>query len=83
MGHMPIRSDLERFDDDDDPLDETQPCDPYQERRQIVETQLHADHPLLDDVERLMEHFEDTRFVRLWASSVRQRYSTPRLERPY
>lgn len=66
---------------DDECNDETQPIEPI--RHQLIETDMHAAHPLLDDVDRLMDHFEDTRFVRLWAASVRERYGKPKFSQPY
>jgi len=82
MGRIPHISDLVRMDDpDDDALDETQPIEPL--RHQMLETDLHAEYPILDDVDCLMEHFEDTRFVRLWASSFRERYAVPKLQQPF
>lgn len=49
--------------------DETQPCTPA---RVYTETVLNTDPPLSDDVDRLLEHFEDTQFIRDWAYDMRR-----------
>lgn len=72
MGLLPHISDLERIDDDDDPLDDTQPRDPVPLRRQMIETALTTDAPLTDSVDRLMDYWDDTQFVRDWARSMRR-----------
>lgn len=72
MEHIPHISDLERFDDEPFDGDETQPCDPLSLRHQMIETALTTDAPLTDSVDRLMDYWDDTQFVRDWARNMRR-----------
>lgn len=65
MGHLPMRLEYEPPLDDEDTR-------PYTPNRVYIETALNTDPPLRDDVDRLLEHFEDTRFVRDWAQDMRR-----------
>lgn len=71
MGYIPHTSDLERLDEEFDG-EETQPCDPVPLRHQMIETALTTDAPLTDSVDRLMDYWDDTQFVRDWARNMRR-----------
>lgn len=66
--------------------DATEPYDAFPVLALLLEPEARVVHPFLDDVDRLMDHFEDTAFVRRWANERRAMFRRMRrdtFEQPY
>ena len=59
--------------------EDTQEWQPFRFANVMIETDMQASAPILDDLERLLNHFEDSTYIRRWVAEQRQqrRYSQP------